>query len=270
MNKTELEPKPLSELHALAAEAGVPRYRMLRREELIEKLAGGDGPAEKPRERQESRPRRERKPRERSERPQRRERTQRRERPQRRERAERQDRSEPAAEAPEPTPEKSPEPPSAPTPAAGERPRRRRRRRFGRKRKDLRLLDVATAGGQSRQTIVYAETRAGCTKLLRELAAEISGESNGSDPIALLVDPGPEELADWRREAPEAEIVAAAQARHADDAIAQAVRRAQGGESVVVLVDSLTRLVELGDVDAATELLGAASGVTVVAALEHS
>jgi hypothetical protein len=43
-SKTELESKHLAELHALAANAGVPRYRMLRREELIEALAAGNGP----------------------------------------------------------------------------------------------------------------------------------------------------------------------------------------------------------------------------------
>ena len=37
MNKTELESKHLAELHALAAEAGVERYRMLARAELIER-----------------------------------------------------------------------------------------------------------------------------------------------------------------------------------------------------------------------------------------
>lgn len=232
MTKSELESKPLAELHALAAEADVPRYRMLRREELIEKLAGGDA-AEKPRERREPRPRRERKPRERSERQRSREPKER-------------------VEAPGPK---------------EERPRRRRRRRFGRKRKELRLHDLVASGG--RQTIVYTETREECTKLLRELAAELEGESNGSDPIALLVDPGPEELAEWRREAPQAEIVAAAQTRHAEDAIAQAVRRAEGGESVTVLIDSLTRLAELGDPGDSADLLEAARSVTVVAALEH-
>jgi len=238
MTKSELESKPLAELHALAAEADVPRYRMLRREELIEKLAGG-GSVEQPRERRESRPRRERKPRERSESSRRR-------------------------EQPEPTKEKSSE---APTPEE-RRPRRKRRRRFGRKRKELQLHDLMVGGG--RQTIVYAETREACTKLLRELATELASESNGSDPIALLVDPGPEELAEWRRVAPQAEIVAAAQTRHAEDAIAQAVRRAESGENVIVLIDSLGRLAELGDSDVAVGLLGAAGGVTVVAGLEHA
>jgi len=43
MTKAELESKHLAELHALAADAGVPRYRMLRRGELIDALAGGNG-----------------------------------------------------------------------------------------------------------------------------------------------------------------------------------------------------------------------------------
>ena len=46
MTKAELESKHLADLHALAAEAGVPRYRMLPRAELIEKLQG-DAPAQR-------------------------------------------------------------------------------------------------------------------------------------------------------------------------------------------------------------------------------
>ncbi len=47
MNKAELESKHIAELHALAAEAGVERYRMLSRAELIEKLAGGEAAAKR-------------------------------------------------------------------------------------------------------------------------------------------------------------------------------------------------------------------------------
>ncbi len=87
-----------------------------------------------------------------------------------------------------------------------------------------------------------------------------------------MIDPSPEELADWKREAPDAELVVAAQARHAGDALAQAVRRAEGGEDVILLVDSLTRL---DDADAAKEIfdgglsLKANGSLTVVAALER-
>src|SRR5690242_1765046 len=43
MNKAELEKKPLSDLHTLAAEAGIEKFRMLTKAELVEKLSGGNG-----------------------------------------------------------------------------------------------------------------------------------------------------------------------------------------------------------------------------------
>jgi Rho termination factor, N-terminal domain len=243
MTKSELESKHLSELHALAAEADVPRYRMLRREELIEKLAGGEASAEKPRESRQPRQRRQRgggggERKEQAERPQ---------RPQRRERSGSRERPAPTPKAEEQAPPPQPEERSE-APAGGtDRPRRRRRRRFGRRRKGLHLVDLLSSG---RQTIVYAETREGCTTMLRQIAAELAGESNGPDPIAVL---------------------AAAQTRHVEDAIAQAVRRAESGEEVVVIVDSLTRIGDaFGDAEAAKGLLDAsAASLIVVAALER-
>lgn len=279
MTKAELESKHLAELHELAAEAKVPRYRMLRRAELIDKLAdgGGDAPPKREGSRGERPTRRERPPRRRREKPAaERERSPNRERSSQRERpAGREDRPEPAAQ--EATPESPPEPASAPQPAAsaaeGARPkRRRRRRRFGRKSKGLRVYDLLLPP-PGRQALVYGESRGACTALLREIASELGGASDGADPIALLVDPSPEELADWKREAPEAELVVAAQARHASDALAQAVRRAESGEDVILLVDSLTRL---DDADAAKGIfdgglgLASAGSLTVVAALERS
>lgn len=106
MNKSELESKHIAELHELAAEAGVERYRMLTRAELIEKLAGGEGRAE-------SKPKGER--------------------PQRRKRERR-----PREPKQEPEPGKQPEPKAAapkPEPPQQERPKRKRRRRWGRRRK---------------------------------------------------------------------------------------------------------------------------------------
>jgi hypothetical protein len=274
MDKSELESKHLAELHTLAAEVGIDRYRMLSREELIEALAEGDGPGggggperkREPRQRREpgrggrggggggreGRPRRERQPK----------RDQQRRRPEREKR-------EPARR-----------PPATPTPApgadAGERPKRRRRRRFGRRgRKTVRVQDVLLPAAPGGQVLVYAESRAGCTALLRELAAELSG-GRGPDPVAVLVDPSPEELADWKREAPKAEIVSAGQERHAEDALAQAARRAEGGEAVIVLIDSLSRLAEeFGGSKTAKELFDAgrsaagSGSLTIVAALER-
>lgn len=289
MNKAELESKHLSELHSLAAEAGVERYRMLSRAELIEKLSGGgtEGGSEGSGGRSAKRERapRERQPRERPQR----------ERPPRRRRREGQGDEladealdggrEPAApeRAPEPPPAPAePAPPAAaPAPPAGEaaRPRRRRRRRrFGRRKEGVTIQDLLLPPEAGRQTILAAETGEACTALLRGVAAGLAAAPDGPDPVVLLIDPSPEELADWKREAPQAEIVAAGQARHATDALAQASARAGAGEDVMLLVDSLTRLAEAyGDADSAKEFFdagrvqgGAGGGsLTVVAAIER-
>lgn len=273
MNKAELEKKPLSDLHLLAAEADVPKYRMLSKSELVEKLAGGDrggAAGKKPPPRQSKGGGGER-----GERPRRRS----------REPRERRDRPEKAPER-EPAPESAPtsKPPAAepaPPPAVeAPRPRRRRRRRFGRRGKQgVTLQGLLLPPEAGRQALVFAETREGCTALLRAVAADLAADSKGPDPVALLIDPSPEELADWKRDAPQAEIVSAGQPRHASDALAQAASRAGKGEDVILLVDSLTRLGEAyGDAEAAKEFFdaGRAQGstgggsLTVVAALERS
>jgi hypothetical protein len=303
MTKAELESKHLSDLHLLAADAKIERYRMLTRGELIERLAEGGGEAggnggsaaaetdERDREERPARRRRRRStrgdggadedpaereaegeaPRQRRERPKRE-----RERPEREPEREREREAEPE---PEPDPEPTP-PPAAAASDDGEtsRPRRRRRRRFGRRGKqEVTLQGLLLPPEPGRQAVLYAETREGCTALLRAIAADIAADPKGPDPVALLIDPSPEELADWRRDAPQAEIVAAGQPRHASDALAQAASRASKGEDVFLLVDSLTRLAEAyGDADAAKEFFdagraqaGAGGGsLTVVAALE--
>jgi hypothetical protein len=259
MNKAELEKKPLSELHLLAAEANVPKFRMLTKSELVEQLAGENGKAaaaetDKP-----------------SERPRRR----RRERP---EKASERKPSPERASKPEPAPETKAAP--EPEPAAeAPRPRRRRRRRFGRRGKQgVTLQGLLLPPEAGRQAVLCAESREACTALLRSVAADLAADSKGPDPVALLIDPSPEELADWKRDAPQAEIVAAGQPRHASDALGQAAARAGKGEDVILLVDSLTRLGEAyEDAEAAKEFFDAGrsqagsggGSLTVVAALER-
>lgn len=294
MNKAELETKHLAELHSLAAEAGVERYRMLTRTELVEQLAGegdsdGDAaPARQPRSRRAEGGQRERS------------RSRRRRPPREREAAAEGDEGEPSSEsaerdaAPEAdrdsTPAKAKSSPKADrdaapaddeaaAPAGESRPRRRRRRRFGRRGKqEVTLQGLLLPPESGRQAVLLGESRETCTALLRSVAADLAAAAKGPDPVALLIDPSPEELADWKREAPQAEIVAAGQPRHADDALAQAKSRAADGEDVILLVDSLTRLAEAhADADAAKQFFdagraqGPASGgsLTVVAALER-
>ncbi|MBS1894305.1 MAG: hypothetical protein JST59_23645 [Actinobacteria bacterium] len=285
MTKTELESKHLSDLHQLAAAAGVERFRMLTRAELIERLsdgngdeggsASGDADADEGRER----PRRRR----------------RRSASSGREREERTDVEEEEEEQPRPrrsraaSSSRAAEDSGRDTEDAekdadedgeGSRPRRRRRRRrpFGRRKEGLSIQDLLLPAESGRQAVLIADSREAATELLRGVAADLAEASEGPDPVALLIDPSPEELADWKREAPKAELVSAGQARHADDALAAAQRRAGDGEDVILLVDSLTRFAgSFGDNDAAKELFDAgrakkSSGkgsLTVVVALER-
>jgi transcription termination factor Rho len=282
MTKTELEKKHLSDLHLLASEAGIEKYRLLTKAELIDRLASGNGdgaPSESAPSESDSG----------EEKPARRRRRRRTGSPgvadsdeQPRQRRERPEKSPERQPAPEPAArekrEEAPEPSAASESSEPSRPRRRRRRRFGRRKQGVTLQTLLLPPEAGRQALVFAESREGCTSLLRSVAADLAADSKGPDPVALLIDPSPEELADWKREAPQAEIVSAGQPRHANDALAQAAARAAKGEDVILLVDSLTRLGEAqGDAEAAKEFFdaGRAQGsqgggsLTVVAALER-
>lgn len=290
MNKAELEKKSLSDLHDLAAEAGLPKYRMLTKAELVEQLTegngnGGSAPAAKE---SEARPRRRRSrggsfgaKREDKEEGGRQEKPREARRRQPREPRERPEKAPERESAPTSEREPAPEPAAESAAASAEsaRPRRRRRRRFGRRGKQgVTLQTLLLPPEAGRQALLCAETREGCTALLRGVAADLAADSKGPDPVALLIDPSPEELADWKRDAPQAEIVSAGQPRHADDALAQAASRAGSGDDVILLVDSLTRLGEAyGDPEAAKQFFdaGRAQGgsgggsLTVVAAIER-
>jgi hypothetical protein len=282
MNKAELEKKSLSDLHLLAADAGVPKYRMLSKSELVDRLAGGNGdapaaakPAERGGKQREERPRRQR--RRSGPRPASTETEASQAEEAEPEKAAAEKAAQQKAEAEKPAP--SPKPVAQPA-AEAPRPRRRRRRRFGRRGKQgVTLQGLLLPPEAGRQALLCAESREACTALLRSVAADLAADPKGPDPVVLLIDPSPEELGDWKRDAPQAEIVAAGQARHASDALAQAAARAGKGEDVILLVDSLTRLGEAyDDAEAAKEFFdagraqagGGGGSLTVVAALERS
>ena len=95
--------------------------------------------------------------------------------------------------------------------------------------------------------LVLAEPRSGRTTLLREIGEALAGSEAGV--LVLLADERPEEVTAWRQALPDAEILAAPadqeprdQVRTAELGIGAAKRRAEHGEDVVVLIDSLSRL----------------------------
>ena len=110
-----------------------------------------------------------------------------------------------------------------------------------------RAVDLLTPLALGQRVLILAQPRSGRTTLLRSLARALG--ASGAAVRVLLADERPEEVTEWERSAPDAEIVAAPadqepieQVRAADLAIGHAKRRAEAGEDVVVIVDSLSRL----------------------------
>jgi transcription termination factor Rho len=111
----------------------------------------------------------------------------------------------------------------------------------------VRAVDLLAPLAFGQRVLVLAEPRSGRTTLLRELGSALAG--SGARVLVLLADERPEEVTEWERALPDAVIAAAAadteprdQVRAAELAIGHAKRRAEAGEDLVVLIDSLSRL----------------------------
>jgi transcription termination factor Rho len=112
-----------------------------------------------------------------------------------------------------------------------------------------RAADLIAPLAYGQRVLVVSEPHSGRTTLLRQLTRAIAGADDAPGVIVMLVDERPEEVTEWRRQVEGVEIAAAAadldaedQVRHAELALARAKRRAESGEDVVVIIDSLTRL----------------------------
>jgi transcription termination factor Rho len=111
----------------------------------------------------------------------------------------------------------------------------------------VRAVDLLGPLAFGQRVLVLAQPRSGRTTLLRALGSAIA--EVGAHVCVLLADERPEEVPQWERALPPAEIFAATadqepreQVRAAELAMGHAKRLAEAGEDVVVLVDSLSRL----------------------------
>lgn len=111
----------------------------------------------------------------------------------------------------------------------------------------VRAVDLLGPLAFGQRVLVLAQPRSGRTTLLRALGSAIA--ETGAHLVVLLADERPEEVPQWERALPQAEIFAATadqeprdQVRQAELAIGHAKRLAESGEDVVALVDSLSRL----------------------------
>jgi transcription termination factor Rho len=112
-----------------------------------------------------------------------------------------------------------------------------------------RAVDLLVPLAYGQRLLVRAAPRSGRTTLLRGLGGAIQALEAGPDVTVLLIDERPEEATAWRVALPDAEIAAATadmspadQARIADLALARAKRLVESGDDVVLICDSLSRL----------------------------
>ncbi|MFL5906937.1 MAG: transcription termination factor Rho [Solirubrobacterales bacterium] len=118
----------------------------------------------------------------------------------------------------------------------------------------VRAADLLGPLAFGQRVLVLAQPRSGRTSLLRAIGAAVADSAH---LCVLLADERPEEVPQWESALPNAELFAATadqeprdQVREAELAMGHAKRLAEGGEDVVVLIDSLSRLA-LGYRDAA-------------------
>jgi transcription termination factor Rho len=113
-----------------------------------------------------------------------------------------------------------------------------------------RAVDLLVPLALGQRVLVWAAPRSGRTTLLRGLAGALQASAERPGLVVLLVDEGPEEATAWAELLPDDELAVASaemrpreQARIAQLALERAKRRAESGEDVVLIVDSLSRLV---------------------------
>ncbi|CAN5720472.1 hypothetical protein BH24ACT22_BH24ACT22_04590 [soil metagenome] len=112
-----------------------------------------------------------------------------------------------------------------------------------------RVIDLVAPIGKGQRGLIVSPPKAGKTTILQQTAQSIAANYPEIKLFVLLADERPEEVTDWQRSVPEAEVVASTFDQPADNHIAVAelllerVRRlVEEGEDVVVLMDGITRL----------------------------
>jgi transcription termination factor Rho len=114
---------------------------------------------------------------------------------------------------------------------------------------EMRVLDLICPLGKGQRGLIVSPPRAGKTILLQQIANAIGVNNPECYVMILLVDERPEEVTDFRRKCPDAEIVASNNdqelsnhVRVAELTLERAKRMAEFDRDVVILLDSLTRL----------------------------
>jgi transcription termination factor Rho len=112
-----------------------------------------------------------------------------------------------------------------------------------------RVMDLITPIGMGQRGMVVAAPRTGKTMLLQSIAKAIKKNHRDIHVIILLIDERPEEVTDWKRQVPAAEIISSTfdepPQRHcqvSEMVIERAKRLVECKRNAVILLDSITRL----------------------------
>jgi transcription termination factor Rho len=112
-----------------------------------------------------------------------------------------------------------------------------------------RVMDLIAPIGMGQRGMVVAAPRTGKTMLLQSIAKAIKKNHRDVHLIILLIDERPEEVTDWKRQVPAAEIISSTfdepPQRHcqvSDMVIERAKRLVECKRNAVILLDSITRL----------------------------
>lgn len=112
-----------------------------------------------------------------------------------------------------------------------------------------RVIDMMTPVGRGQRGLIVAAPRAGKTTILQHIAEAVVTNHPGVHLMILLVDERPEEVTEFKRILPQAEIYASnndqdvkSHTRISTFAIERAKRLVECGEHVFMLMDSITRM----------------------------
>ncbi|MCF7734087.1 MAG: transcription termination factor Rho [Akkermansiaceae bacterium] len=148
-------------------------------------------------------------------------------------------------------------------------------------RHTTRVIDIMTPVGRGQRGLIVSPPRSGKTTMLLHTAEAIRekySEAASESPLhlmVLLVDERPEEVTEFRRALPDAEIYASSNdenprnhCRIAELAIERAKRLVEAGQDVFLLMDSITRLARAYNSTMNNKGRGTASGGITIGALE--
>ena len=111
-----------------------------------------------------------------------------------------------------------------------------------------RVIDLISPTGKGQRSLIVAPPRTGKTVMLQNIAHSVATNYPAAKLIVLLIDERPEEVTDMKRSV-KGEVISSTfdepATRHiqvAEMVIEKAKRLVEGGEDVVILLDSITRL----------------------------